>query len=50
MLRRVTIKGGLGNVYEYTGDGAAALEVPERATITQYGSRDGRDNLDFPVG
>ena len=27
MLRRVTIKGGLGNVYEYAGPGAATLEV-----------------------
>ena len=31
MLQRVTNKGGLGKVYEYTGEGAESLEVPERA-------------------
>lgn len=41
MLRRVTNKGGLGKVYEYTGEGAAALEVPERATITNMGAEMG---------
>lgn len=34
MLRRVTIKGGLGNVYEYVGPGAKTLEVSQRVTIT----------------
>lgn len=48
MLRRVTIKGGLGNVYEYTGDGAAALEVPERATITNMGAEMGATTSIFP--
>ena len=38
MLRRVSIKGGLGNVYEYVGPGAAKLEVPQRATITNMGA------------
>lgn len=38
MLRRVSIKGGLGNVYEYVGEGAAKLEVPQRATITNMGA------------
>lgn len=38
MLRRVTIKGGLGNVYEYVGPGASKLEVPQRATITNMGA------------
>lgn len=41
MLRRVTNKGGLGKVYEYTGEGAASLEVPERATITNMGAEMG---------
>lgn len=41
MLRRVTNKGGLGKVYEYTGEGAATLEVPERATITNMGAEMG---------
>ena len=38
MLRRYTVKGGLGRIYEYTGPGAAALEVPERATIANMGA------------
>ncbi|MDL2327424.1 aconitate hydratase [Ruminococcaceae bacterium OttesenSCG-928-A11] len=33
MLRRFGVNGGLGKVFEYTGPGAAALEVPQRATI-----------------
>ena len=48
MLRRVTNKGGLGKVYEYTGEGAAALEVPERATITNMGAEMGATTSIFP--
>lgn len=49
MLRRVTIKGGLGNVYEYVGPGAATLEVPERATITNMGAEMGATTSIFPA-
>ena len=49
MLRRVTIKGGLGNVYEYTGPGAANLEVPQRATITNMGAELGATTSIFPA-
>lgn len=49
MLRRVTIKGGLGNVYEYTGPGAATLEVPQRATITNMGAELGATTSIFPA-
>jgi aconitate hydratase len=49
MLRRVTIKGGLGNVYEYVGPGAANLEVPERATITNMGAELGATTSIFPA-
>lgn len=49
MLRRVTIKGGLGSVYEYTGPGAAALEVPERATIANMGAEMGATSSIFPA-
>ena len=38
MLRRLTVRGGVGHVFEYTGDGAASLTVPERATITNMGA------------
>ena len=49
MLRRVSIKGGLGNVYEYTGEGATALEVPQRATITNMGAELGATTSIFPA-
>ena len=49
MLQRVSIKGGLGNVYEYTGPGAAALEVPQRATITNMGAEMGATTSIFPA-
>lgn len=49
MLRRVTIKGGLGNVYEYTGPGAATLEVPQRATIANMGAEMGATTSIFPA-
>lgn len=49
MLEMVTIKGGLGNVYEYTGEGAASLEVPQRATITNMGAELGATSSIFPA-
>ena len=38
LLRRETVKGGVGRVYEYFGDGVAFLSVPERATLTNMGA------------
>src|SRR5215212_4117332 len=38
ILRRLTVKGGVGRVLEYYGPGAANLDVPERATITNMGA------------
>ncbi|MGM9618023.1 aconitate hydratase [Butyricicoccus sp.] len=49
MLRRVSIKGGLGNVYEYVGPGAASLEVPARATISNMGAEMGATTSIFPA-
>ncbi|MDD7389647.1 MAG: aconitate hydratase [Lachnospiraceae bacterium] len=49
MLRRVTIKGGLGNVYEYTGPGVKTLEVPARATISNMGAELGATTSIFPA-
>ena len=49
MLQLVTIKGGLGNVYEYVGTGAAALEVPARATIANMGAEMGATTSIFPA-
>ena len=49
MLQLVTIKGGLGNVYEYVGPGTAALEVPARATIANMGAEMGATTSIFPA-
>ena len=49
MLRRESIKGGLGKVYEYVGEGAENLEVPERMTITNMGAEMGATSSIFPA-
>ena len=49
MLRRESVKGGLGKVYEYVGPGAATLEVPQRATITNMGAEMGATTSIFPA-
>lgn len=49
MLRRYTVKGGLGRIYEYTGPGAEALEVPARATIANMGAELGATSSIFPA-
>ena len=48
MLRRLTVKGGVGRVFEYGGEGAASLSVPERATITNMGAELGATSSIFP--
>jgi len=48
MLRRLGVKGGVGRVMEYTGDGIAYLSVPERATITNMGAELGATTSLFP--
>ena len=49
MLRRETVKGGLGKVYEYVGEGAENLEVPERMTIANMGAEMGATSSLFPA-
>lgn len=49
MLRRESVKGGLGKVYEYVGPGAALLEVPQRATIANMGAEMGATTSIFPA-
>ena len=48
VLRRLTVKGGVGKVIEYTGDGVKTLSVPERATITNMGAELGATTSIFP--
>ena len=38
VLRRLSVKGGVGKVIEYVGEGVKTLSVPERATITNMGA------------
>lgn len=49
MLKIVSLKGGLGKVFEYTGPGAAELEVPQRTTITNMGAEMGATTSIFPA-
>ncbi|MFB6293972.1 MAG: aconitate hydratase [Halonotius sp.] len=49
MLRRLTVKGGVGKVFEYTGPGVESLTVPERTTITNMGTELGATSSIFPT-
>ena len=49
LLRRLTVKGGVGRVMEYTGEGVASLSIPERATITNMGAELGATTSLFPA-
>ena len=48
VLRRLSVKGGVGRVMEYTGPGVATLTVPERATIANMGAELGATTSVFP--
>lgn len=48
ILRRLTVKGGVGKILEYTGDGVKTLSVPERATIANMGAELGATTSIFP--
>ena len=48
ILRRLTVKGGVGRILEYAGEGVATLSVPERATITNMGTELGCTTSVFP--
>lgn len=48
LLQRLSVKGGVGKVFEYTGEGLAGLTVPQRATITNMGAELGATTSLFP--
>jgi aconitate hydratase len=48
LLRRLTVKGGVGKIFEYTGEGVKTLSIPERATITNMGAELGATTSIFP--
>ncbi len=48
LLGRLTVKGGVGKVFEYAGPGVATLTVPERGIITNMGAELGATTSIFP--
>ena len=48
VLRRMSVKGGVGKIIEYGGEGVRTLSVPERATITNMGAELGATTSVFP--
>ena len=48
LLRRIGVKGGVGKIVEWCGDGVKSLSVPERATITNMGAETGATTSVFP--
>lgn len=48
VLKRETVKGGVGKIYEYSGEGVQNLSVPQRATITNMGAELGATTSIFP--
>ncbi len=48
ILRRLSVKGGVGKIIEYGGPGVSSLSVPERATITNMGAELGATTSVFP--
>ena len=48
LLRRLKVKGGLGKIFEYNGDGLKNLSIPERATICNMGAELGAVTSIFP--
>jgi aconitate hydratase len=48
ILRRLSVKGGVGRILEYYGPGVVHLDVPERSTITNMGAELGATTSIFP--
>ncbi len=48
LLRRLTVKGGVGKIFEYGGEGIRSLTVPQRATIANMGAELGATTSIFP--
>lgn len=48
ILRRISVKGGVGYFLEFTGPGVETLSVPERATITNLCTETGATSSIFP--
>ena len=49
LLRQLSVKGGVGKIIEWGGEGVRTLSVPERATITNMGTELGATTSIFPA-
>ena len=49
VLRKISVKGGVGKVIEYSGKGLKSLSVPQRTTITNMGAETGATSSLFPA-
>jgi aconitate hydratase len=48
LLRRLTVRGGVGKIFEFGGSGVETLSIPERATIANLGAELGATTTIFP--
>ncbi|MHB0871331.1 MAG: aconitate hydratase, partial [Chloroflexota bacterium] len=48
LLRRLGVKGGVGRIFEFAGDGVESLTVPQRATVCNMGTELGATTSLFP--
>ena len=48
VLKLLSVKGGVGAIVEYAGEGVKTLSVPQRATITNMGAELGATTSIFP--
>ncbi len=48
ILNKISVKGGIGKIIEYNGDGVLGLTVPQRATIANMGAETGAISSVFP--
>ena len=49
LLKQLSVKGGVGKVLEYFGEGVENLSVPQRATIANMGAEMGATSSVFPA-
>ena len=49
LLKKYSVKGGVGKVFEYAGEGLKHLEIPQRMTITNMGAEMGATTSIFPT-
>jgi len=48
LLRRLTVSGGVGKIFEYGGPAVAELSIPERGAIANFGAEMGATTSIFP--